>query len=55
MHAYSRHAESRRRDLHVMLTPEAWDAVHEEAERRRCSMSSLIADVLYDAGIIREA
>ncbi len=47
-------SDERRRDLHIMLTEAAWEAVHEEAERRRCSMSALVTAALYDAGIIPE-
>jgi hypothetical protein len=52
--AYSRQHAERRRDLHLLLTPAAWEAVHAEAERRQCSMSSLVADALYALGIIPE-
>ena len=53
-YAYSRQHDARRRDLHSMLTPAAWEAVHEEAARRQCSMSSLVADALYELGLIPE-
>ena len=52
--AYNRQAETRRRDLHILLTVAAWDAIHAEAARRQCSLSSLVAEVLFDAGLIPE-
>ena len=48
-------AEARRRDVHVMLTETAAAELRAEAERRRVSLSSLVAAALYDAGIITEA
>lgn len=44
----------RRRDLHILLTPEAVEEVQVEAERRQCSLSALVNATLAEAGIISD-
>lgn len=51
---YNVHAGEKRRDLHIMLTPEAVAEIHAEAERRQCSLSALVNAVLADAGVITD-
>jgi hypothetical protein len=48
------HAGEKRRDLHILLTPEAVAEVHAEAERRQCSLSALVNAALAEAGIISD-